>query len=174
MPAQNYLEFQKMNEPYLAEFGDIGKIGIMPKRDLLIITCMDTRFISEAVIGLKEGDAHIIRNAGGVVTDDVFRTILISQRLGQKGTREIAVFHHTGCGMTLFTTDKLRNKIVTEAPHMHEHIKDIDFLEFKDADIEESIRKDVKILKDSPLVLPETVITGWLYETDTGKIRQVV
>ncbi|KAH8831528.1 carbonic anhydrase [Flagelloscypha sp. PMI_526] len=110
--------------------------------------------------------AHIIRNAGGVVTDDVIRSILISQRLTPPptGTREIAVFHHTGCGMTLFTSEKLRTKITTETPSFAEH----------DGDVEASVRKDVNILKDSPLILPETVITGWIYEIDTGKVREVV
>lgn len=139
-----------------------------------------------ASLGIKEGDAHVIRNAGGsayisfyldlisahpdtVSSKEALRSIIISQRL--LGTREVAVFHHTGCGMLSFSTPQLRD-IVKNAhpgdPEVAKQIDSIDFLEFPN--LEESVKNDVKLLEDSPLVLEETKITGWIYQVETGKV----
>lgn len=146
-----------------------------------------------AELGIKEGDAHIIRNAGGVVyvlsatlrvvslwlidlllirRRDALRSIIISQRL--LGTREIAVFHHTGCGMLTFSTPQLQ-KIVKDSDPSNTSlavVDDIQFLEF--SNLEQSVRDDVQFLKESPLVLPETVISGWVYEVETGKVSATI
>ncbi|KAI0733612.1 carbonic anhydrase [Fomitopsis betulina] len=163
-------EFAKANEQYVAEFGGKGSLPILPAKKLTIVTCMDARINVFSELGIKEGDAHIIRNAGGVAKD-ALRSIIISQRL--LGTREIAVIHHTSCGMVTFRTPELQARVKAADPgNAALHAVDaIDFLEF--ADLEKSVRDDVSWLKENPLVLPESLITGWVYEVETGKVRQV-
>ncbi|KIP06932.1 hypothetical protein PHLGIDRAFT_24325 [Phlebiopsis gigantea 11061_1 CR5-6] len=163
--------FVKNNAEYVATFGDKGTLPLKPGKKLAIVTCMDARINVYAELGTHEGDAHIIRNAGGSAKD-ALRSIIISQRL--LGTREIAVFHHTDCGMITFTTPQLR-KIVKDSDPNDEKLKvvdDIDFLEF--GELEQSVKEDVKFLKENPLVLSETVVTGWVYEVGTGKVRRIV
>ncbi|KAJ5434924.1 Carbonic anhydrase [Penicillium cf. griseofulvum] len=116
------------------------------------------------VLGLEEGDAHVIRNAGGRVSD-ALRSIIISQQL--LGTREIVIVHHTNCGMLTFTDEGIRDKIRVD---LHQNVDHIAFLPF--GDLEQSVRDDIKLLKDSPLVL-DVPVTGYLYEVETGKIVQV-
>lgn len=137
-------------------------------------------------LGISLGDAHVIRNAGGStyvfpsldlssLIEDIFdskdalRSVIISQRL--LGTREIAVFHHTGCGMLTFSTDHLR-KVVKDAhpgnPAVAEQVDKIDFLEFPH--LEDSVKNDVAFLKENPLVLEGTKVTGWVYSVETGKV----
>ncbi|KAI1797562.1 carbonic anhydrase [Ganoderma leucocontextum] len=166
-----YKDFAKHNEAYVASFGDKGNLPLPPGKKLLIVTCMDARINVYAELGIQEGEAHIVRNAGGSAKE-ALRSIVISQRL--LGTREIAVFHHTGCGMFTFTGPELR-AIVKDSDPANAALKEvdnIDFLEFQG--LEESVKEDVKFLLEHPLVLPETKITGWVYEVETGKIRQVV
>ncbi|KAH8831995.1 carbonic anhydrase [Flagelloscypha sp. PMI_526] len=167
----NHLQFVANNEFYATAFGEKGQLAMPPAKKLIIVTCIDARLKPESFLGLAEGDAHIIRNAGGVA-QDALRSIVISQRL--LGTREIAVFHHTGCGMTLFSSEQLRGIVSNETPAAAELVKDTDFMEFGEKGVEGSIKADVKFLKESPLVLDDTVITGWVYETETGKVRQIV
>ncbi|KAJ5773377.1 hypothetical protein N7457_008273 [Penicillium paradoxum] len=115
-------------------------------------------------LGLEEGDAHVIRNAGGRVSD-ALRSIIISQQL--LGTREIVIVHHTNCGMLTFTDEVIRDKIRTD---LHQNADHIAFLPF--GNLEQSVRDDIKLLKDSPLVL-DVPITGYVYEVETGKIVKV-
>ncbi|KAI0359044.1 carbonic anhydrase [Trametes cingulata] len=167
-----YKDFLKANEEYVANFGDKGKLPLPPSKKLLIVTCMDARINPYAHLGIKEGEAHIVRNAGGVAKE-ALRSIVISQRL--LGTREIAVFHHTGCGMVTFDTPKLRALVKESDPGnaaLAAAVDRIDFLEFQG--LEESVREDVRFLQENPLVLPGTKVTGWVYEVETGKIRQIV
>ncbi|KAI8995435.1 carbonic anhydrase [Trametes punicea] len=167
-----YKDFAKANEEYVATFGDKGNLPLPPSKKLLIVTCMDARLNPYAYLGIKEGEAHIVRNAGGVAKE-ALRSIVISQRL--LGTREIAVFHHTGCGMVTFDTPKLRALVKESDPDnaaLARAVDEIDFLEF--SGLEESVREDVRFLQENPLVLPGTKITGWVYEVETGKIRQIV
>ncbi|KAI0344152.1 carbonic anhydrase [Trametopsis cervina] len=163
--------FVANNAPYAENFGDKSKLPLPPAKKLAIVTCMDARINVYGELGIHEGDAHIIRNAGGSAKD-ALRSIIISQRL--LGTREIAVFHHTDCGMLTFTTPQLRDivKSSTDDPAVAHAVDHIDFLEFPE--IEQSVKDDVQYLKESKLVLPETTITGWVYEVGTGKIRQIV
>ncbi|KAI0925556.1 hypothetical protein AcW1_007972 [Taiwanofungus camphoratus] len=166
-----HLDFVSSNEKYAAEYGDKGTLATAPAKKLAIVTCMDARLNVFGHLGLKEGDAHVIRNAGGVAKD-ALRSIIISQRL--LGTREIAVFHHTACGMLTFSTPQLRTLVKDSDPQNADLsvVDSIDFLEF--GDVEKSVRSDVKFLKENPLVLPETKITGWVFEVETGKVKQIV
>ncbi|KAK0459113.1 carbonic anhydrase [Desarmillaria tabescens] len=141
-----------------------------PSKKLIVVTCMDARIDPAASLGIELGEAHVIRNAGGRVQDAI-RSIIISQRL--LGTREIAVFHHTDCGMMTFTTQDLQNQIVDEdGAEAASLVNDIDFLEF--SKLEESVKQDVKYLQSHPLVLKDTPITGWIYHLENGKVTQVV
>lgn len=161
---------QEKNREYAASF-DKGHLPIPPSKKLLIVTCMDARVDPAASLGLELGDAHVVRNAGGVVKEAI-RNIVISQRL--LGTRSIAVFHHTDCGMLTFSTGQLRD-IVKQQDSSHqvaEAVDKIDFLEFDN--LEESVKRDVQFLKDHPLVLKETVVTGWVYNVTDGKVTRLV
>ncbi|KAI0735501.1 carbonic anhydrase [Earliella scabrosa] len=166
-----YQDFVKANEAYVANFGDKGKLPLPPAKKLLIVTCMDARINVYAELGIQEGEAHIVRNAGGAAKE-ALRSIIISQRL--LGTREIAVFHHTGCGMLTFDTPQLRTLVKESDPSNPalSAVDGLDFLEFHD--LEGSVKDDVKFLQEHPLVLPGTKVTGWVYEVETGKIRQIV
>ncbi|EJF66406.1 carbonic anhydrase [Dichomitus squalens LYAD-421 SS1] len=159
-----YKDFEKPNEAYVANFGDKGNLPLPPSKKLLIGTVY-------AELGIQEGEAHIVRNAGGSAKE-ALRSIIISQRL--LGTREIAVFHHTGCGMLTFSTPQLR-ALVKESDPANDALKAvdaIDFLEFQG--LEESVKVDVKFLEENPLVLPGTKITGWVYEVETGKAEEEI
>lgn len=125
-----------------------------------------------AALGIQEGDAHVIRNAGGSVRD-ALRSIIISQRL--LGTRELAVIQHTGCGMLTFTTPQLRQIVKDAHPEdstVAHDVDNIDFLTFPQ--LEDHIKEDVEFAKKNKLVLEETEVTGWVYEVETGKVKQVV
>ncbi|KAJ7368798.1 carbonic anhydrase [Mycena albidolilacea] len=170
--SPQHTEFAKRNEQYVANFGDKGSLPMPPDKKLIIVTCMDARLDPAAHLGIKEGDAHIIRNAGGVAKDEL-RSIIISQRL--LGTREVAVFHHTDCGMLTFASDDVRSIVKDAAKgdaNVAARVDAIDFLEFKN--LEESVKDDVAWLKNEPLLLPETTITGWIYDVKNGKVSQVV
>jgi len=162
-------EFAGANNTYVANFGDKGLLAIPPAKQYTVVTCMDARIDPAAALGIQEGDAHIIRNAGGLATDSL-RSIIISQRL--LGTREIAVIHHTDCGMLTFTTPQLRDILKKEHPEQAATIDQIEFLPFPH--LETSVKDDVKFLKENPLVLKETKITGWVYDVKTGKVTEVV
>jgi len=166
-----YLEFPKRNEAYAAIFNK-GDLALPPRKKYAVVSCMDARLEPASQLGIDLGDANVIRNAGGSA-EDALRSLVISQRL--LGTREIAIFHHTGCGMLLFTTEHLRKVVKDEHPGnpvVAEAVDKIDFLEF--SHLEESVQNDVKFLQEHPLVHPDTKITGWIYDVTTGKVTQVV
>jgi len=164
-------EFVKANEAYVAGFGDKGSLALPPAKKLIVVTCMDARLNPQAHLGLKEGEAHVIRNAGGVAADAI-RSIVISQRL--LGTREIAVIHHTGCGMLLFKTEQLRDIVKTAAPGDADVQRQVDELHFHEfSEVDGSVKQDVAWLKSHPLVLKESEITGWVYDVHTGKVNKV-
>ncbi|KAJ6010802.1 hypothetical protein N7451_002214 [Penicillium sp. IBT 35674x] len=156
-------EFESANAKYAASFNK-GDLPLPPARKVAIVACMDARLDPARALGLEEGDAHVIRNAGGRATD-ALRSIVISQQL--LGTREIIVLHHTDCGMLTFTDDVIRHKIRTELKQNADHIA---FLPF--GDLRQSILDDVAILKESELVL-DVPVTGYVYEVETGKIVKV-
>jgi carbonic anhydrase len=153
------------NESYVASF-DKGDLPVPPARKLAIIACMDARLNVYGVLGLAEGDAHVIRNAGGVVTDDAIRSLAISQRL--LGTEEIMLIHHTGCGMLSFTDDEFRSAIETDTGirpgWAAEAFTDLD------ADVRQSIAR----IKASPFIPRTDAVRGFVYEVETGRLREVV
>ncbi|KAL0950723.1 hypothetical protein HGRIS_007499 [Hohenbuehelia grisea] len=167
----NYENFPAANAKYVETF-DKGSLPLPPSKKLIVVTCMDARVEPAGQLGINLGEAHVIRNAGGVAKE-ALRSIVISQRL--LGTREIALFHHTGCGMLTFATPDLQGIVKGAAPDNAEvakHVDAIDFLEF--SNLEESVKSDVKFIQEHPLVLENTKVTGWIYEVETGKIKQVV
>ncbi|TFK57628.1 carbonic anhydrase [Heliocybe sulcata] len=153
--------FLAASEEYRKTFGDKGSLQTPPVKKLAVgrVSKLTVQSSVVAHLGLKEGDAHIIRNAGGSARD-ALRSIIISQRL--LGTREVAVFHHTKCGMLTFSTDQLRKMVKDSDPNDEglNAVDKIDFLEFDD--LEGSVKKDVEFLQNNPLVLKETKVSGWL------------
>jgi carbonic anhydrase len=152
------------NAEYARKF-DRGDLPMPPARRLAIVTCMDARIDPARAFGLQEGDAHVIRNAGGRARE-ALRSLVISERL--LGTNEIAVIHHTDCGMLTFTNPDLHAKVKRE---LGADSSNIDFLPFKD--LEESIREDVAFLLSSPLIPADVTIRGFLYDVRTGKLSEV-
>ena len=161
-----YDEFTQANSDFASSF-DKGKLPMPPRRHVAVVTCMDARLHPEKFLGLEIGDAHVVRNAGGRVSDDAIRSLVISQRL--LGTKEIVVIHHTDCGMTTFTNPQLSDKIEQEL-HVDTHGQD--FLPF--TDLEQSVRDDVNRLRQSPLIPKEFPISGAIYDVRTGKLQDVV
>ncbi|KAJ6574638.1 carbonic anhydrase [Mycena capillaripes] len=142
--------------------------ALPPTKRLAIVTCMDARINPFKQLGISEGEAHIIRNAGGMAKD-ALRSLIISQRL--LGTREIAVYHHTGCGMVTFQGSELKRLVKWANPgnaSCATQIDAIDFLEF--TDLEQSVKDDVDFLKESPLIVEGTKITGWIHHLETGEV----
>ncbi|KAH8430974.1 beta-class carbonic anhydrase [Aspergillus melleus] len=156
-------EIESANAAYAASFTK-GDLQLPPKRKVAILTCMDARLDPAKALSLEEGDAHVIRNAGGRASD-ALRSIIISQQL--LGTREIIVIHHTDCGMLTFSDGQLREQIRTQLNQDADHIA---FLPFRD--LRQSVLDDVRIIKESPLVL-DVPVTGFVYEVESGRIVRV-
>jgi carbonic anhydrase len=156
--------FLKANERYAASFTK-GHLPMPPSRHVAVVACMDARLDPARVLGLEEGDAHVIRNAGGRAADAI-RSLVISQQL--LGTREIVVVHHTDCGMLTFTDAQLRQKVRDELGA----VTDAAFLSFTDVD--QSVRDDVAAIRESRVLLNGIPITGFVYDVKTGRLRQVV
>jgi carbonic anhydrase len=157
-------ELLKNNESYAASFNK-GDLAMPPAKRTTVVTCMDARILPSRALGLEEGDAHVIRNAGGRV-QDALRSIVISQQL--LGTNEVLVIHHTECGMLTFKNEDLYGVV---KDNLGADASDIDFLPFPD--LEQSVRDDVKFLKDSPLVPDEVSIRGFVYDVHDGKVTEV-
>ncbi|KAM0330854.1 hypothetical protein ACHAQA_003809 [Verticillium albo-atrum] len=155
-------EFEAANEKYAAAFNK-GHLPLPPARKVAVVACMDARLDPAKVLGLEEGDAHVIRNAGGR-TSDALRSLVISQQL--LGTREIVILHHTDCGMLTFSDSSIRTKINDE---LHEQADHIAFLPF--GDLKQSVLDDIEFIRKNPLLL-DVPVTGYIYEVETGKIVQ--
>ena len=157
-------ELLQNNATYAENF-DKGELPLPPARGVAVVACMDARLNVYGMLGLQEGDAHIIRNAGGVITDDEIRSLTISQRL--LGTREIILIHHTDCGMLTFTDDELRQQIHEEAgikPH---------FSMESFSDLEEDVRQSIARIRYSPFIPNKDSVRGFVYEVETGRLREV-
>lgn len=152
------------NAAYAAEFS-AGDLPIPPKDEIAVIACMDARLDMGALLGLDKGNAHIIRNAGGVVTDDVIRSLTISQRL--LGTREIMLVHHTDCGMLKFTDAELEEAIEKETGTRPP------FSMRTFSNLEDNLRQSIARIQASPFVPHKEVIRGFVYEVETGRLREV-
>lgn len=157
--------FMLANQAYVALHGT-AHLPIKPKTKVAIVTCMDSRLHVAQALGLALGDAHILRNAGGRVTDDMIRSLVISQQ--QLGTREIVVLHHTDCGAQTFTNPAFHEQLHRD---LGVDVSDMDFLPF--INIENSVREDMQKLKDSPLIPEDVVINGAIYDVDTGRMTEV-
>ncbi|MGV3060598.1 beta-class carbonic anhydrase [Streptococcus hyovaginalis] len=157
--------FMLANQAYVALHGT-AHLPIKPKTKVAIVTCMDSRLHVAQALGLALGDAHILRNAGGRVTDDMIRSLVISQQ--QLGTREIVVLHHTDCGAQTFTNPAFHEQLHR---NLGVDVSDMDFLPF--INIENSVREDMQKLKDSPLIPEDVVISGAIYDVDTGRMTEV-
>jgi carbonic anhydrase len=157
-------EILMANDRYASDFTK-GDLPMPPGRQFAVVTCMDARLDPAKFLGLEEGDAHVIRNAGGLVTDDALRSLVISHWL--LGTREFFVIAHTDCGMLTFTNDDLRAKLREE---VGVEAGKIDFRPF--ADLEESVRGSVQRVRESPF-LGSVPVSGWVYEVQSGRLREV-
>ena len=151
-------------EDYASSF-DKGDLPMPPAKGVAIVACMDARLDPAGVLGLSEGDAHVIRNAGGVVTDDEIRSLTISQRL--LGTKEIILIHHTDCGMLTFTDDAFKRSIQDETgikpPWSAEAFPDLD----------EDVRQSIARIKASPFIPHKDAIRGFVFDIATGKLNEV-
>ena len=152
------------NEQYAASFDKSG-LTAPPTRKLAVIACMDARLNVYGILGLSEGDAHVIRNAGGVITDDAIRSLAISQRL--LGTEEIVLIHHTDCGMLTFTDDEFKNSIQEEIGIKPQWAAE------SFTDLEVDVRQSIARIEASPFIPRKERIRGFIYEVETGRLREV-
>jgi carbonic anhydrase len=157
-------ELLRNAESYAAGF-DQRDLPIPPARKLAVLACMDARLNPYALLGLREGDAHIIRNAGGVVTDDEIRSLAISQRL--LGTEEIILIHHTDCGMLTFTDDEFKRSVQDDVGIKPEWAAEA----FPDLD--EDVRQSIARIEASPFIPRKDSVRGFVYEVETGRLREV-
>jgi carbonic anhydrase len=157
-------ELLQNNATYAQSF-DKGDLQLPPARGVAVVACMDARLDVHKILGLKEGDAHVIRNAGGVITDDEIRSLTISQRL--LGTREIILIHHTDCGMLTFSDDELKAQI-HEDVGLKPHFSMESF-----SDLEEDVRQSIARIQASPFIPHKQSVRGFIYEVETGRLREV-
>jgi carbonic anhydrase len=182
--SQVHGEVIRANDQYVSSFGAKSKLGLPPARRFAILTCMDARLDPAKYAGLSEGDAHVIRNAGGRASDDAIRSLIISYKL--LGTREWFVIHHTDCGMELFTDEIIRNLLAkslktatvdasgwknVEESGGSDEAKFISFLTIKN--LADSVTEDVVRIRTHPLVPKDIPIYGYIYDVKTGKLIEV-
>ncbi len=151
------------NEKYAADF--TGPLPLPPSKHVAVLACMDARLNVYGALGLQEGEAHVIRNAGGVVTDDEIRSLAISQRL--LGTREIVLIHHTDCGMLTFTDDDFRQTLIDETG------VEPGWTAESFTDLDDDVRKSVSRIKASPFIPLTDDVRGFVFDVATGRLREV-
>ncbi len=156
-------EYLANNDRYAQAFA--GPLPLPPSRHVAVVACMDARLNVYAILGLNEGEAHVIRNAGGVITDDEIRSLAISQRL--LGTREIILIHHTNCGMLTFSDDAFKRAIQDETgikpPWSAEAFPDLD----------EDVRQSIARIQASPFIPHTDAVRGFVFDVATGKLNEV-
>ncbi|KDA44664.1 carbonic anhydrase [Frankia sp. B2] len=140
--------------------------GARPRLGVAVVACMDVRIQVEALLGLVEGDAHILRNAGGVITPDVVRSLAVSQHV--LGTTEIILLHHTGCGLERITDDGFRDQLECKTGVRPE------WAVYSFPDVEEDVRKSVRVLRSSPFLQSTTSVRGFVYQVETGALVEVL
>jgi carbonic anhydrase len=153
------------NNAAYAESFEKGDLPLPPAMGVAVVACMDARLDVHKILGLEEGDAHVIRNAGGVITDDEIRSLAISQRL--LGTHEVILIHHTDCGMLTFSDDDLKSQIHEEVgvkPH---------FSMESFSDLEEDVRQSIARIHNSPFIPTKESVRGFIYEVETGRLGEV-
>jgi carbonic anhydrase len=179
-----FQEVLAANQRYAADFGDKAKLAMPPARHFAILTCMDARLDPAKFAGLAEGDAHVIRNAGGRASDDAIRSLVISYKL--LGTTEWFVIHHTNCGMEFFTNDVMRGLLASsleKAALTEKGFQDVgkgpgsragEFIEWLTIrDQEQSVRDDVQRIREHPLVPKNIAIYGYVYDVKSGRLVEV-
>ncbi len=172
------------NQKYAANFGDKAKLAMPPARHFAVLTCMDARLDPAKFAGLTEGDAHVIRNAGGRASEDAIRSLVISYKL--LGTQEWFVVHHTNCGMEFFTNDVMRGLLANSletAALTDQGFQDVgrgpgsragEFIEWLTIrDQEQSVRDDVQRIREHPLVPKKIAIYGYIYDVKSGRLLEV-
>ena len=157
-------ELLRNAEAYAASF-DKGDLPLPPARKVAVVACMDARLNPFGILGLTEGDAHVIRNAGGVVTDDTIRSLAISQRL--LATEEIVLIHHTDCGMLTFSDDDFKRQVQDDTG-----IKPAWAAEAF-TDLDEDVRQSIARIKASPFIPRKDAVRGFVYDVHTGALREV-
>jgi carbonic anhydrase len=153
------------NASAYAESFDNGEVPLLPARKVAVLACMDSRMDLVGLLGLELGDAHMIRNAGGVVTDDAIRSLAISQRM--LGTREIILLHHTDCGMLTFSDDEFKRSLLDETG-----IKPAWAVEAFD-DLDEDVRQSIARIQASPFIPHKDSVRGFVYDVHMGTVREV-
>ena len=179
-----FQEVLAANQRYAADFGDKAKLAMPPARHFAILTCMDARLDPAKFAGLAEGDAHVIRNAGGRASDDAIRSLVISYKL--LGTTDWFVIHHTNCGMEFFTNDVMRGLLASSletAALTDQGFQDVgkgpgshagEFIEWLTIrDQEQSVRDDVQRIREHPLVPKNIAIYGYVYDVKSGRLVEV-
>jgi carbonic anhydrase len=160
-----YEETLAANRQYAERFS-LGHLAMPPVRKLAVVACMDARLTVEQFLGLKTGEAHVIRNAGGLVTDDALRSLIISSRL--LGTRTFYVVQHTECGMLTFRDQQLREQLQKEtgqdASHLHFHAF---------TDVEASVREQLQRIRENPFLPHDIDVHGFVYDVHTGRLREI-
>lgn len=142
-----------------------GDLASPPKLQLAVVTCMDARLDVHRILGIAEGDAHVIRNAGGIVSEDALRSLVISQRL--LGTTEVAVIHHSDCGMLKFRDDEVKDQIEAETGLRPP------FALGAFTDLEDDVRHSVALIRSNPFIPHKDRVRGFVYDCATGKLREV-
>jgi carbonic anhydrase len=153
------------NAKSYAQKFDQGDLPLPPDKRVAVLACMDARLNPYGLLGLNEGDAHVIRNAGGVVSEDAIRSLAISQNL--LGTEEIVLIHHTDCGMLTFTDDEFADKLEAETgerPEWHAHAF---------SDLSSDVREGIERIKGSPFIPRTDKVRGFVYEVETGELHEV-
>ncbi len=165
--GSSYADIIESNKKYSENFGDKKNLPVPPIKNIVILTCMDSRLEPLKFAGLNLGDAHIVRNAGGRASDDAIRSLIISYKM--LGTNEFYVIHHSDCGMESFTNEDMKSKF--EGIKHNTELENIDWLTISDR--EESVRNDVEKIKTHPLVSDDIQVFGFIYEVKTGKLLEV-
>jgi len=162
-PSPEYSRALAENERYAAQF-DQSSLPLPPGRKLAVLACMDARLTVEDVLGLRTGDAHIIRNAGGLATDDAIRSLVISQQL--LGTEEVIIIEHTGCGMLTFRDDEVRRDLAAQTG------SDVDLPLHAFPDLESNLRSQVERIRSHPWI-KDVPVHGLVYEVESSGLREV-
>ena len=157
-------ELLQNNAAYAENF-DKADLPLPPAKGVAVVACMDARLDVHKILGLQEGDAHVIRNAGGVVTDDEIRSLAISQRL--LGTNEVILIHHTDCGMLTFSDDELKRQIQEDVGIKPE------FAMEAFSDLDEDVRQSIRRIQASPFIPNKDSVRGFVYEVESGRLREV-
>lgn len=157
-------EFLAANSSYAASFTK-GDLPLPPGRKVAVLACMDARLDPAKVLGLSEGDAHVIRNAGGVASEDAIRSLVISQRL--LGTTDIVLIHHTDCGMVTFRDDEVKDQILADTGLRPSFALEA----FPDA--EEDVRQSIRRIRSNPFIPHRNAVRGFIYDVRTGRLHEV-